>query len=486
MNKLRKFLDSITMYRVVLYSLLFLTASTILLSLFDVMTYSSTGVLLLTLGILVVVSGSANLLLSKIYGVAANYESASISALILFFVLGTPSNTYEWIGIGFAALVAMASKYVVTWRGAHIFNPTAFSVIVVSLIGIGSGAWWIANESLFIPMLLVAFVVLYKLRRFEVFFVFFLSALALILLKDPSGQPIGIMLTTALTLYPLLFLGSIMLTEPSTMPNTRSMSILFAGIVGVTYGSTLGIGPLEPSPHLALLIGNVFALLVSSRAAAQLKLVEKTALTPTTYSFAFRPSRPLTYTAGQYMEFTLPDVPVDARSNRRTFTIASAPSDPLIKIGIKFYDNGSKFKQSLRTLKVGDVISGAHVGGDFVLPENNTEPLVFVAGGIGVTPFASMIQDVVDKGIKRNITLYYFVAAKEEVAYKDLLEAATKYGVTTHLKIGREARLTNEDIQTHQNATFYLSGPPGMVNAYKAQLRNSRIKKIHTDLFTGY
>lgn len=486
MIKLREYLDSITMYRVVLYSLLFLVASTLVLSFFDVMTYSSPGVLALTLGILVVVCGSANLLLSKIYGVAANYESATISALILFFILGTPSNTYEWIGISFAALVAMASKYIVTWRRAHIFNPAAFGVIVASLIGIGSGAWWIANETLFIPMLLVAFIVLYKLRRFEVFFVFFLSALVLILLKDPSGQPLNIMLTAALTLYPLLFLGSIMLTEPSTMPNTRTMSILFAAIVGVTYGSTVGIGPLEPSPHLALLIGNVFALLVSSRAAAQLILVEKTTLTPTTFRFAFQPSRPIPFTAGQYMEFTLPGVPLDARSNRRTFTIASAPSDPLIKIGIKFYDNGSKFKQSLQSLKIGDIISGAHVAGDFVLPDDKANPLVFIAGGIGITPFVSMIQEMVTMDIKRQIDLYYFVAADEEVAYKEILESATQHGVTTHIKIGRDSKLTDDDIHAHANANFYLSGPFGMVNAYKVQLKKSGIKKIQTDLFTGY
>ena len=486
LNKLRRTLDSITMYRVLLYALGGLAGVTLLLSVLDVLKYSSFGVLSATLGLLLVTCFSSNLVLSKLYKVAANYESALITALILFFVLASPSQTYEWIGVVVAGLIAMASKYIVTWRGAHIFNPAAFGVLLVSIVSIGSGAWWVANETLYFPMLIMAAIVLVKIRRFQVFLAFLLPAVALIVMRDMSGDPLTNMIYTALTLFPVLFLGSIMLTEPSTMPNTRYMSILFAIIVGVIFASNIEVGSVAASPHLALLIGNVLAFVVSARAAAQLVLVDKQALTPTTFSYAFQPSRPIKRIAGQYMEFTMAGVKLDSRSNRRTFTIASEPSDDLVKIGIKFYQPGSQFKNSLQSLKVGGTISGSHVAGDFIMPNDASVPLVFVAGGIGITPFIAMIQEIIATKSSRTIDLYYFVSDTSEIAYKDILTAAKAYGVTTHPKIGRESRLTDDDIKAHPGAHYYLSGPPGMVAAYKSQLKRAKVQTIHTDLFTGY
>lgn len=485
MNKLRKLLDSLTMYRVVLYSLAFLVLISLVFSAFGWFSYSSPGVLALSLGLIAAVCYGTNQILSKLYGIASNFESSAITSMILYFVLGSPNKPVEWVGIGIAAAVAVASKYVVTWRGSHIFNPAAFGVLFVSLLGVGNGAWWIANEALFVPMLLVAFLVLLKVRRFEMFFAFALSALAFILYNS-SGQPLSTSLWTAVTLYPILFLGSIMLTEPATMPNTRYMTFLFAVIVGVLFGSNLDIGFIGASPHLALLIGNLFAFVVASRSGAFLKLVEKTQLTPTTYEFAFEPSRKITHQAGQYMEFTLPDDNPDQRGNRRTFTVASSPQDALLRIGVKFYENGSKFKSHLSDLKIGDRIMGGHVGGDFTLPADPKTPVVLVAGGIGITPFIAIISDLIKRKETRTVDLYYFAVHESEIAYKDVLQTASKVGVTVHKRLGRDARLTAEDIQSHPGAHYYLSGPPGMVAAYKKQLRSSNVKKIHTDLFTGY
>lgn len=473
------------MYRVMLYALSFLVAISLVFSGFGLFSYSSPGVLALSLVVLSVVAYAGNMLLSKLYGIASNFESSAITTMILFFVLGSPTQSYEWFGIGLAAAIAIASKYAITWRGAHIFNPAAFGVLAVSILGLGSGAWWIANEAMFFPMLLVASIVLMKLRRFEMFFAFLVPAVALIA-YNASGEPLTDTIRTALVLYPVLFLGSIMLTEPSTMPHTRYMRFLFAVIVGVIFGSNLDVGFIGASPHLALLIGNVFAFLVASRSGAFLKLVEKTQLTPTTYEFAFEPSRPVQHLPGQYMEFTLPDKKPDSRGNRRTFTLASAPQDNLLRIGIKFYDKGSDFKQKLSALKIGDTIIGGHVGGDFTLPEDPKVPLVFVAGGIGVTPFIAMIQDIVVRQETRKIDLYYFVSDGSELAFRDTILAAKNAGVNIHPRIGREARLTPEDIQSHPGAHYYLSGPPGMVGAYKKQLQGQNVKKIHTDLFTGY
>ena len=483
MKKIRETLDSITSYRVVLYGLCVLTLSALILSALDLINYSDFGSLALSLTLLLSLCFASNLLLSKLYKVTVNHESSIITGLILFFVLAVPTSTSGWAGVAFAALAAIASKFIITWRSAHIFNPAAFGVLLASLVGIGSGAWWIANTALFVPMLIVGFLVLLKLRRFELFFAFSITSLVLIVIKLYPGSNLVDSAITALTLYPLLFLGTIMLTEPYTMPASRNKRLVFGVIVGLIFAANIDFGVIAASPHLALIIGNLFAFLVTSRAGTHLKLVEKNQLTPTTYNFAFEPDRPIKHAAGQFIDITLPDVKLDSRGNRRTFTIVSPPSENLINIGVKFYPGGSQFKNKLQSLKIGDEIIGSHVGGDFVLPKDTSTPLVFVAGGIGITPFISMISEICKSNIKYNLALYYFVSDNKEVAYPDALRLAKTAGIKVNV---RTDRLTDEDIKKHPGAHFYLSGPPGLVEAYKTQLKKMGIKQIQTDYFSGY
>lgn len=476
------------MYRVVLYALASLVVIALGLSATQQLGYSSYGVLAATLIVLVGLCFSTNLLLGKLYNVATNHESAIITALILFFVLATPTDAKGWIGIAFAAIVAMVSKYVITWRSTHIFNPAALGVLIVSLLGIGYGDWWIANSALLIPMIIAGFLVLLKLRRFELFLAFFVSAMALILFKTVPDAGLGSAVTTAVTLYPLLFLGAIMLTEPATMPLTRSDRLIFGVLVGIVFAINADFGFIGTSPELALLVGNLFAFMATKRSGVVLSLVDKQQLTPTTYGFTFKPSRSIAHIAGQYMEFTLPAVGLDSRGNRRTFTIASPPSDELIRIGVKFYEPSSQFKTKLMSLQTGDKLTGGHVAGDFVLPDKASDPVILIAGGIGITPFIAMIQEILANKTDNPVDLYYFVRDKSEIAYKDILNSALKHGIKVHLKIGPEARLTSEDIEKHDaaKARFYISGPPGLVNAYQAQLKSMHVKRVTTDYFTGY
>lgn len=277
-----------------------------------------------------------------------------------------------------------------------------------------------------------------------------------------------------------------MLTEPSTMPTGRYERVVFGALVGFVLVSNFDFGFIAASPELALIVGNIYAFLVTSRSSAKLTLVEKLQLTPTTYAFRFEPNMPINHRAGQYMEFTIPGVKPDARGNRRSFSISSAPSAKHIDIGIKFYQPGSAFKSRLQELSVGDTVIGNHVAGEFLLPTKKATKLVFIAGGIGITPFISMISEVLSSDETRSIELYYFVADKSEVAYKDILKSAASKGIKTHIRIGRDAGLTNDDIAQHKGAHFYVSGPPGLVSAYKKQLLAARVEHVHTDYFTGY
>lgn len=487
MKRLQRILDSVTSYRLVLYALIFLVVCALGLRVFGIFDYSSPGILVGSLALLLVTAFSSNWLLGKLYKVAVNHESAIITALILFFVLSDPSSPIEWAGLSFAAVAAMASKYIITWRSSLIFNPAAFGVLVVSLMEIGNGAWWIADKSLFIPMLIVGYLVLMKLRRFELFLAFLLPALILIVIQSSPDTSLFSATVTAVTLYPLLFLGIIMLTEPATMPGTRNKRLLYGALVGVLFASNVNFGFIEASPHAALLTGNIFALLIYARSSGRLKLVAKKQLTPTTYEFAFEPNQPIKHQAGQYMELTLPNVRLDSRGNRRTFTISSSPRDKLIRTAVKFYNPSTAFKAKLAALKVGDEVIGNHVAGDFTLPKDRRIPVVFVAGGIGITPFIAMLKEASAGGQKPPIALYYFVADKSEVAYKEVLESAQAMGATVEIRAEKGARFTEQDMRKHANgAHFYLSGPPGLVNNYKHQLQNLGIKKVHIDYFTGY
>lgn len=474
------------MYRIVLYSLASMVTLVFALSIFGIFTYASPFTLALSFGLLSVVSFSVNQLLARVFRVEPNFESSIITTLILFFVLAVPSDLLGWAGIALAATVAIASKYVLTWRSSHIFNPAAFGVLAVSAIGIGNGAWWIADSLLTIPMLVVGFLVLYKLRRFTLFFAFAVPATMLIVLRAASGSSIGESLVDAVSLYPILFLGTIMLTEPHTMPTGQYDRLIYGALVGVMFAWPFDVGFIASSPHLALLIGNMYAFLVANRTAATLTLSEKKRLTPTTYAFSFTPDKPIARRAGQYMEFTLPGVKPNSRGNRRTFTIASAPSSELIELGVKFYSPSSAFKETLGAMKPGDRISASNVAGEFIVPKKLTRPLVFLAGGIGITPFIAMIRDMVSTGRTHQIDVYYFLNDLSEYAYADDLARASRHGIRVHTRVGKKTGLQKADLEHHRAADFYLSGPPGFVDAYRAQLRAANIHRVTTDYFTGY
>src|SRR5579862_735458 len=101
-------------------------------------------------------------------------------------------------------------------------------------------------------------------------------------------------------------------------------------------------------------------------------------------TFWFKPLQQLTYTAGQYIELTLPHDRPDDRGIKRWFTLSSAPGGDLVSITTKFAgEKSSTFKRSLFGLSPGAELHMSEASGDFVLPKDSSIPLVLVAGGIG-------------------------------------------------------------------------------------------------------
>lgn len=338
--------------------------------------------------------------------------------------------------------------------------------------------------------------------------------------------------------WPLLFFGTIMLTEPYTMPHKRNLQILFGMLVGILFGARFHIGPFFSTPETALIIGNIFAYLVSPKMKLFLTLQKKVKLSSTMYHFYFSKPPHFNFEAGQYMEWTLPletsiqsdknQFP-DSRGNRRFFTIASAPSEATLQLGVKILetkDNPSFFKQALAALKPGDSIVASQLGGDFTVPKNisHYSHIVFIAGGIGITPFRSMIEELgtankisANSSIP-NITLFYCSSYQDEFIYQDTFENKKSssflkpvYVLTRPENVTKDwelkqaqsnicksgpayeaGRLNQAKLKKYvpqpEACLYYLSGPNVMVEAYKSVLLQMNVPHtaIKTDYFPGF
>jgi len=205
-------------------------------------------------------------------------------------------------------------------------------------------------------------------------------------------------------------------------------------------------------------------------------------------TFYFKPDREVRYQAGQFIELRLPHDNKDSRGDKRWFTLSSSPSEDLLSITTKFTaENGSSFKNTLHSLQPGAVLDMASPMGDFVLPKDASIPLVFVAGGIGCTPFHSMVSYLQDSGEDRNVLLLYAANNEGEVAFKDTF---SKLGPRLQMIIGErlDADKILELAGEKPDQYIYLSGPEPMVEALEKGLKTAGVNKKHirTDFFPGY
>jgi glycine betaine catabolism B len=214
-------------------------------------------------------------------------------------------------------------------------------------------------------------------------------------------------------------------------------------------------------------------------------------------TFWFRPERPVRYIAGQFTELYLPHE-ADDRGIRRWFTLSSSPSEDMVSITTKFAaGEGSTFKRQLAALNPGAALKLADPMGDFVLPKDASIPLVFVAGGMGITPVRSMVKWLLDTGEKRNIHLIYAVSEPEELAFEPLFKEyplvftpiikhpyVSYKGETGSISSDRILQLAGKDPQ----AIIYLSGPEIMVETFFKELPAKGIpaERLVTDYFPGY
>jgi ferredoxin-NADP reductase len=143
-----------------------------------------------------------------------------------------------------------------------------------------------------------------------------------------------------------------------------------------------------------------------------LQLVRRQRAADGVISFFFRPQRPLAFLAGQFLELSLPHAAPDSRGGERCLTIASAPAEPLLQFTTRIGPTPSTFKQALCALRPGEVVAASGPYGDFVSTDDDT-PAVFIAGGIGITPFRSMLLDLASRAAPPAVSLLYSNASAE-------------------------------------------------------------------------
>ena len=273
--------------------------------------------------------------------------------------------------------------------------------------------------------------------------------------------------------------------------------------MGFLFAPEVHVGSFYVTPELAMLMGNVFSYIVSPKANLLLTLKAKMQVAPDVWDFIFVPARKLAFAPGQYMEWTLAHDDPDDRGNRRFFTLASSPTEDTVRLGVKFYEASSSLKQALLTLKPNDEIMASHLAGDFVLPKDTRQKCVFIAGGIGITPFRSMIQYLLDTYQWRSIVLFYANKSARDIVYKSLFDKAqrvlgmkTVYTLTDPRGVppgwrGSVGRLTPQmikaEVPDYYDCLFYISGPARMVDSTKDTLHQLGVRESHikTDYFSG-
>lgn len=503
MKQLDYLLDRITMYRLVLYILLAFIGVAALLAYFNLLHFSPLSLLLSTL-FLVIICWAMNTVFAVVFEVPANVESAYITALILALIIDPAQSLGDLQFLGWVAILAMSSKYILAYRKKHLFNPAAIAVVITAITINGTASWWIGTASMLPVVLIGGGLIVRKLRQEDVILCFCAAAIATVALFSPAqGKVFYAEFTQLLFQSPLFFLACILLTEPLTAPPTRNLRRVYAVLTGIVFVPLVHIGPLYSTPELALCVGNIFSYLVSPKQKVVLKLQKKIKVASTIVDFVFRSSQQLAFTPGQYMEVTLEHAQPDSRGNRRYFTLASSPTEPLVHLGVRFYEKGSSFKRAMYWMDGKTKVIGAQIAGDFTLPIDPEQKLVFLAGGVGITPFRSMLKYLLDTQEQRDIVLFYASTTVQEIAYKDVLSAAsTQLGVKVwhtltdtaaipHNWTGFAGRIHEQmlmqAIPDYAERMYYISGPPSMVQAYEQTLKNMHIKssQIKKDFFPG-
>src|SRR3989338_8618477 len=214
----------------------------------------------------------------------------------------------------------------------------------------------------------------------------------------------------------------------------------------------------------------------------ELPVIETKQETPDVKSIKLGLQQKIDYKHGQYF---IMELGIDDPENTRPLSIASSPTENFLLFSTKI--SQSAFKQKFNSLKIGDKVKLKGPMGIFTLKEN-AKNIVFLGGGIGITPFRTMIKYSGDKKLPIKLTLLYSNKTTADICYKDEWEVFQKqnpklkvvHTITDDVSLqGRKGRINEAMIREFCNdlnsTLFYICGPPGMVDGLSNLLKTMSI-----------
>lgn len=237
---------------------------------------------------------------------------------------------------------------------------------------------------------------------------------------------------------------------------------------------------------------------------ATLKLTKREPVAEGTTAFHFTRPPGFEFRAGQAIDLTLIDPPeTDGEGNVRTFSLASAPFEDHLMVATRMRDTA--FKRVLGSAPIGLEVGFEGPSGSFTLHKNVSKPAVFLAGGIGVTPFVSIVRQAAKEGVHRSLSLFYSNRRPEDAAFLDALTEASKGDagfrlIPTMTEMNASHRRWDGEtgfidramllrhVPEPQGPIYYLAGPPAMVAAMRQMLVTAEVDEddVRTEEFAGY
>lgn len=208
-------------------------------------------------------------------------------------------------------------------------------------------------------------------------------------------------------------------------------------------------------------------------------------------SFVFQPENPLRWRAGQFLHYKLPHEHPDLRGTERWFTISSAPSERNVMLTTRLVEKGSSFKRKLFSMALGERVEVGPPDGDFIVDDPG-QKFVFIAGGIGITPYRAILIDLDARKLPINAILLH-ANRDDNVVFRNEFEELQKKHENFRIKyfispekIDKEA--IKKEVADLSAPIFYVSGPEPMVEAFDKILRDMGVGEGHIkrDYFPGY
>ena len=234
------------------------------------------------------------------------------------------------------------------------------------------------------------------------------------------------------------------------------------------------------------------------------KLVSRHEVAERTTTFRFEKPSNWTFKAGQCLDMTLLDPPeTDAEGNTRTFSLASAPHEDTLMVATRMRDTA--FKRVLGTMPLGSAVKIEGPSGSPTLHNDVQRTAVFLAGGIGITPFRSIVFRAAKEKLPHRIRLFYSNRRPEDAPFLHELQALEKenpnYKLVAsmtemakshqswHGEVGQiDREMLSRYLKDAVSPIYYVAGPPEMVKGLHATINGAGVDDddIRSEEFAGY